>query len=312
MSTLEQKLDELEALIKGQVKDAVVECHDCKKKALPGAMIPSVKTFKNSNYVKNIHTCPACFERAFKAKEAEDKKDLTKSDLMPNMSTPNLMPKITQSNSVGRPKGPGVARSPIPKAPNIGIKPPSKKDPVNVAQQLTNPDTKKETIAQAKEGVAFSTRGQWSLKKADEPKFHYGWVSPKGEVHQQVQLGRPEVSAHEDMARKFFPGLPSGYASDEAVKNGWMKWNSGKTGHNVGNAEAVHPDSPQIAGLKLHLHQNPEAKASMGNHVTFWDNKGWGKPAHTAPMEHFLAPPKMDDVEKNGDEPNIGVDDQPV
>lgn len=168
MSSLEQKLDELEVLIKGKIKGAIVECHRCKKKGLSHDMIPSASFPKGSKtYYKKTHTCPECFEKEFNAAPESDK--VNKADLMPDIDAARAVPKINPVKDVGRPRGTGNAKQAFKAPKSPGIKPPSQKNPVKVAEQLTNPEAKKESIAQAKEGIAFSTRGQWQIKKIDEP-----------------------------------------------------------------------------------------------------------------------------------------------
>lgn len=53
----------------------------------------------------------------------------------------------------------------VPKAPTIT--PISQKNPVKVAQQVSDPATKKIAVKQAKEIVKTDKNGQWKLDKAD-------------------------------------------------------------------------------------------------------------------------------------------------
>lgn len=92
--------------------------------------------------------------------------ELIKGNLMPTMNTPNLMPQIDQPASPGRPRGPGIPKSTF--KPNTGATPgapPSKKNPVAIAQQIQNKDMKEAQIKQAKEGLSFNSRGQWTLRR---------------------------------------------------------------------------------------------------------------------------------------------------
>lgn len=66
-----------------------------------------------------------------------------------------------------KPPAPSVPQmSKQPEAPKAG-QATSKKDPKKVAEQLKDPGTKDSAMKEAKkikEGVSFSTSGQWSLK----------------------------------------------------------------------------------------------------------------------------------------------------
>ena len=83
-----------------------------------------------------------------------------------NSSNPNAS--IKQPAAPGRPRGPGVPKSSLPKPPPMpGIAPPSQKNPIKVAEQAPT-DSVGAKVKQAKEGLAFNPGGQWKLKKADE------------------------------------------------------------------------------------------------------------------------------------------------
>jgi len=89
----------------------------------------------------------------------EEIEALIKSNLMPKMSQPILMPSLDQPASPGRPRGPGVTRTnPVPKTAS-GVSPTSKKNPLKVAEQLKNPELKQEV----KNNIKFNSKGQWSL-----------------------------------------------------------------------------------------------------------------------------------------------------
>lgn len=74
--------------------------------------------------------------------------------------------------SIKQPKlGAGDNRIRSPKVPTLGIKPPStgivpasQKNPVKVAEQLTEPAAKKDAVKQAKESISFNRLGQWQIK----------------------------------------------------------------------------------------------------------------------------------------------------
>jgi hypothetical protein len=89
----------------------------------------------------------------------DELEELLKSNLIPS-----LMPKIKTPNANGRPKGPGMPRNSFKAPKTPGINPSSSKNPVKIAEQITNPDLKEDRIKQAKEGLSLNSRGQWSLK----------------------------------------------------------------------------------------------------------------------------------------------------
>jgi len=93
--------------------------------------------------------------------------ELIKGSLMPKMNTPSLMPRLDQPHAVGRPRGTGMPKNPFDNSPNatVGTSPASKKNPVAIAQQIQNKESKETQIKQAKEGLSFSSRGQWSLRR---------------------------------------------------------------------------------------------------------------------------------------------------
>ena len=95
----------------------------------------------------------------------EELEHLIKGIMSPSLSSPNIAPAIKQTAPTGRPNGPGMPKMGI-KAPKVGtgISNVSKKNPVKIAEQINNPDTKKESIKSAKEGLSFNSRGQWSLR----------------------------------------------------------------------------------------------------------------------------------------------------
>lgn len=83
-----------------------------------------------------------------------------------NSSSPKAS--IAQPKMPGRPRGPGIPKSSLPKPPPMpGVAPPSQKNPVKIAEQ-TPTDSVDTKVKQAKEGLAFNPGGQWKLKKGDE------------------------------------------------------------------------------------------------------------------------------------------------
>jgi hypothetical protein len=95
---------------------------------------------------------------------------LIKADLMPHISAKNSMPNLAPSGAAGRPRGPGIPKSAFAAPQSTGVKPPSQKDPTKVAEQLKQQGgDHAERIKQAKEGIAISTNGQWSIKKFEDP-----------------------------------------------------------------------------------------------------------------------------------------------
>lgn len=89
-----------------------------------------------------------------------------------------LLEVLSKANSsqpfLPSPKGPKVVTVPgatLPKLPGaptnnikaVSVAPPSKKSPVDVAQQVSNPDTQKIAVKQAKELIKTSPNGQWYL-----------------------------------------------------------------------------------------------------------------------------------------------------
>jgi hypothetical protein len=89
-------------------------------------------------------------------KKLDELEDLIKADGLP-------MPKIKTPNANGRPKGTSAPKASFSTPKTPGINPASKKDPVKVAQQLSNPELKDERIKQAKEALSLNSRGQWRL-----------------------------------------------------------------------------------------------------------------------------------------------------
>ena len=89
-------------------------------------------------------------------KKLEDLQTLLKKKTMSFKAGQNLSsPSKPSTSSVKAPEAPKPAS---PKAPT------SKKDPVMVAEQIQNPDTKKQVM---KEAIKISKAGQWSLTKAE-------------------------------------------------------------------------------------------------------------------------------------------------
>lgn len=72
-----------------------------------------------------------------------------------NLSSPNK----PKSPSLKQPEAP---KPPVPKAPD------SKKNPIKVAEQIQEPDTKKQVM---KEAIKLSKNGQWSFTKAEGPQM---------------------------------------------------------------------------------------------------------------------------------------------
>jgi len=103
-----------------------------------------------------------------------------------------ILKNIQGKGIVASPKTPSIPKpslsDPI-KKPNFKG-PQSNKDPVKVAEQITNPDFKDRTIKEAKkikDKVTVNRNGQWSLKKADEQSF------PGKENIQSVSYGAQHI-----------------------------------------------------------------------------------------------------------------------
>ncbi len=80
-------------------------------------------------------------------------------DVMKAMMAAIKQPTVS-TNSIRMPKTPKMGMT----KPKTGLAPDSKKDPVKVAEQISNPDIKKPAVAAAKESVSYSPKGQWSIK----------------------------------------------------------------------------------------------------------------------------------------------------
>lgn len=79
----------------------------------------------------------------------------------------NLLTLMKQFNaSIKMPKPPGIKKPSVPKAP--GVAPKMQKDPIKMAEQLKNPDTKDMIMDQAKqikEALKVTKSGQWSIEE---------------------------------------------------------------------------------------------------------------------------------------------------
>lgn len=75
------------------------------------------------------------------------------------LATPPKMPALASTKNVGMP-------SPVaPVVPAIPtLTPNSKKNPIDVAQQVKNPGVKKLAVKQAKEFMKTDSNGQWKLE----------------------------------------------------------------------------------------------------------------------------------------------------
>jgi hypothetical protein len=121
---------------------------------------------------------------------------LLKSD---GFTMPSIKQPAAKTSSV-KPKA-------MPKLP--GISAPTKKNPINVAQQLKNPEVKDRKMEAAKEFLKFEKNGQWSLDKG-EPKIQHpappASSGPKYHVHTDGQ----RITTHPmglDQIQKQFGGV---------------------------------------------------------------------------------------------------------
>lgn len=76
---------------------------------------------------------------------------------------------LEKANVMASPKAPRMPSIPkidqpaMPKQPDLT--PSSKKNPVNVAQQIEDPSAKAQALKMAKEKIKLAKNGQWSLEK---------------------------------------------------------------------------------------------------------------------------------------------------
>ncbi len=103
-----------------------------------------------------------------------------------------LVKEMQTKGIVASPKTPSL---PKPSLPSTDTKPPpvkgpsSEKDPVKVAEQITNPDFKDRTIKEAKKlntKLTVTSSGQWNMKKVDVPV-------PQSEHVQATQYGSKNI-----------------------------------------------------------------------------------------------------------------------
>jgi len=150
--------------------------------------------------------------------------------------------------SLSSPKAPVAAKAPIAaatiKQPDLA--PTSKKNPLNQAQQIKQPDMKDQAIQSAKEKLTLAKNGQWSLDKAESQNLVHR-IDDSHIADFNKKLGTYHSSPDGSSSGQFGPG--------EKIPEGWKS----KTGLFAGEAAHVAPyAAPRGTSFVTHAGENGE------------------------------------------------------